>query len=1208
MSFLNEQSSTAGISYLANQLPGESVEQYITELYALVETCEYGNLTDDMLRDRIVVGIRNAAVSKRLQLDLDLSLEKAKRRVRQEEAVNDQQRLLKGDTSLPEALMVNGVAGKQRNSQRSHNYATAGRTTPRTPRGPFQDRKQICSRCGHNKHVGKEKCPAASATCHKCNKKGHYSAQCFSKTHNNPDKQATAHELSLDTAFLDVMTTNQETTWNMTVTLNTKPVEFKLDTGAAVTAISEEVFKTLPTVQLQKPSKILSGPTKQNLNVMGQFKATLEHKNAKSEQEVFVIQKLQNNLLGLPAITALNILCRIQATYAEDILSQFPEIFTGLGNLGQEYQIQIKPDAQPFALHTSRTVPLPLHDKVQELNHMERGGVISKVDDPTPWCAGMDVVPKKSGAIRICVDLKKLNESVLREVHPLPRVDETLALLAGATVFSKLDANSGFWQIPLAKESRLLTTFITLFGRYCFNKLPFGITSVPELFQKRMKMILEGLSGVVCQMDDILIFGSSQEEHNSRLLAVLQRLKERNVTLNREKCEFSKKSVKFLGHLIDGQGIRADPDKTSGLENIKVPSCVSDLRRFLGMANQLGKFSPRLAELSQPLRELLSPRKSWQWGPAQEQAFSKVKAELAHPTILTLYNPNANLKISADASSFGLGAVLLQESREGWKPVAYASRSMTETERRYAQIEKEALAVTWACDKFADYVIGKHFQIESDHKPLIPLLNSKHLDNLPPRILRFRLRMGRFNYTVFHVPGKLLEAADALSRAPSPSTASQLQEEVEWFVDTVTSMLPASKHRLQEFRIAQDKDSTCLQAKQWCTHGWPTKSPTANPEMIPFWQVRSSFTVCDNLLLHNQCVVIPTSLRKEILQKIHEGHQGIERCRARARCSVWWPGITKQIAVMIRQCHVCAQEAQQRKEPLIKSALPDYPWQIVGTDLFELKGTHYLLVVDNFSRYPEVIKLTSTTSVSTISVLKSIFSRHGIPEVLRSDNGPQYSAKEFSDFAKEYGFHHITSSPRYPQSNGMAERTVQTVKHLLKQSKDPNKALLSYRSTPLTWCNRSPAELCMGRHLRTWVPMADSKLIPQWSYLPEFKTSEAEFRTKQKDNFDKRHRTHDLPPIPDNTRVWIETDNGPTSGRVVSMAETPRSYIIETSTGQLLRNRHHVLVDPRTDVDTDAEPDMPESTERETSEPTDSHRIMTRSQTGTEIRPPSRFS
>ena len=166
--------------------------------------------------------------------------------------------------------------------------------------------------------------------------------------------------------------------------------------------------------------------------------------------------------------------------------------------------------------------------------------------------------------------------------------------------------------------------------------------------------------------------------------------------------------------------------------------------------------------------------------------------------------------------------------------------------------------------------------------------------------------MARFDYTVCHVPGKLLYTADTLS----PSTDTKLQEEVEWFVNTITSLLPASKHRLHEFKIAQDEDTMCAQAKKWCTQGWPTKCPIADGEMIPFWKVRSSFRVCDNLLLYNQYVVIPTSLRKEILQKIHEGHQGIDRCRARAKGSVWWPGITKQIAEMIHQCPKCAQEAQ----------------------------------------------------------------------------------------------------------------------------------------------------------------------------------------------------------------------------------------------------------------------------------------------------------
>ena len=212
---------------------------------------------------------------------------------------------------------------------------------------------------------------------------------------------------------------------------------------------------------------------------------------------------------------------------------------------------------------------------------MEALGVISKVKDPTPWCAGMVVVPKKTGAVRICVDLKPLNESVLREVHPIPRVDEALAQLTGATIFSKLDANSGFWQIPLSSESRPLTTFITPFGRYHFNKLPFGISSAPELFQRRMN--------------------KDEAEHDNRLMQVLQRLETVGVTLNREKCAFRQSSVKFLGHLIGQDGVRADPEKTSAIRDMETPQSVSDLRRFLGMVNQLGKFSQRISELTQPL-------------------------------------------------------------------------------------------------------------------------------------------------------------------------------------------------------------------------------------------------------------------------------------------------------------------------------------------------------------------------------------------------------------------------------------------------------------------------------------------------------------------------------------------------------------------------------------------------------------------------------
>ena len=255
-------------------------------------------------------------------------------------------------------------------------------------------------------------------------------------------------------------------------------------------------------------------------------------------------------------------------------------------------------------------------------------------------------------------------------------------------------------------------------GRYCFNKLPFGILSAPEHFQRRMSELLTSLQGVLCHMDDILVFGKDDAEHNQRLETVLRRVEEAGETLNPSKCEFNRRMLRFLGNVIDADGIRADPSKTEAIQEMQQPTTVAGVRRFLGMANQLGKFTPNLAELTQPLRELLGKSRAWTWGPAQSRAFKQVQGELMKPTVLALYDPAAPTKVSADASSHGLGAVLLQSIDGSWRPVAYASRSMSETKRRYAQIEKEALATTWACEKFANFLIGKHFLVETDHKPL----------------------------------------------------------------------------------------------------------------------------------------------------------------------------------------------------------------------------------------------------------------------------------------------------------------------------------------------------------------------------------------------------------------------------------------------------------------------------------------------------------
>ena len=1065
-----------------NQQDGETVEEYIMDLYKLAENCNYGNLKEEMIRDRLVVGISDRKLSERMQLDPELDLEKAKKMTRQREAIRDQTRALKrGDDQLTEEV---GACWKARRSLQKRHLFKKPIGSQQNDRGRLREGKH-CTRCGKDAHTTSEKCPARDAICHNCRKRGHYSKQCFNRT----DRTKSVSELGLEEQFqLDTVTHSPTGTgdnrWMTKILLQGKETTFKIDTGAEVTVISEETFRRLGKLSLKKAPKTLCGPTRQLLRVLGTFEGKLTHKDQTSEQQIYVVQGFKTNLLGLPAITALEIVTRIGAittdghTVEEAVHQQFPSLFRGLGNLGEEYIIRLKPEAKPHSLFTARRIPLPLREKVKnELDRMESTGVISKVEEPTPWCAGMVPILKRDGTVRICVDLKRLNENVLREVFPLPQVDEALAQLTGAKLFTKLDANSGFWQVPLAKESRLLTTFVTPFGRYCFNKLPFGISSAPEHFQKQMNRILTGLEGVICLMDDVLIFGSNKEEHNSRLTAALKQIQAAGATLNKRKCEFGCDNLLFLGHLINSDGIRADPAKTAAIKEMKPPTCISELRRFMGLVNQVGKFSRNLADLTHPLRMLLSTRNSWTWGKAQEEAFENVKKELLKPTTLALYDPKAKTKVSADASSYGLGAVLLQQQGDNWRPVAFASRSLTDTETRYAQIEKEALASTWSCEKFSSYLLGMRFEIETDHKPLIPLLGTKELDQLPPRVLRFRLRLSKFDYSITHVPGKLLYTADALSRDPLPHTEDDTSKEDECLIAAQVSCLPASKTKLEEYREKQHADPICSTVINYCLSSWPEKN-AVNESVKPYWNKQGELTVCDGLLLYGNRIVVPKSLQRQALTKLHDGHQGIQRTCSRARTAVWWPGIQHEIINLVKQCDECIKKATPRREPMISSQLPQYPWQRVATDLFVLKGTNYILVIDYFSRYLEVRKLSSTTTSSVIHALKMIFSQHGIPEEVVSDNGPQYTSQEFEEFTSTYDFHHTTSSPYFPRSNGMAERGVRTAKQLLKSAKDPYMALLSYHSTPLPWCKLSPAELLMGRCIRSNIPLFQEKLIP----------------------------------------------------------------------------------------------------------------------------------
>ncbi|UYV76763.1 K02A2.6-like [Cordylochernes scorpioides] len=505
------------------------------------------------------------------------------------------------------------------------------------------------------------------------------------------------------------------------------------------------------------------------------------------------------------------------------------------------------------------------------------------------------------------------------------------------------------------------------FIRYRFKRLPFGISSAPEVFQRKMSNLLESQSGVKCHMDDIVIWGATQEEHDERLRCVLKKLQDSGLTLNKEKCIFSVKEIKFLGHLITERGVLPDPNKVQAIREFPSPSSISEVRRFLGMVNFTGKFIPDLLTIFYPLNQLLVKRNDWRWDSAQEEAFEKVKKLLSTSPTLTLFDPNLPTTVSADASSYELGAVLLQKSEDGYqKAVAYASRTMSETEKRWAQIEKESQAIVWACERFQDYLMGNTFSIETDHKPLIPIFSTKNLDEMTPRIQRLRLRMMRYSYSIHHTPGKDIVVADALSRSPIKiSHEKDLENGICSFVQQITSCPPFKDKNMKEIWQYQNEERVCREIKDYCEKGWPTKNELS-AEAKAFWVLRYEMSFIEGLLMRNSRIYIPKSLRLKVLNSLHEGHLGIEKCRGSARSSVWWPRISQEIGELVRNCPNCIEERSNPQQPLIVSDFPNRPWEKVGIDHFYLKGKYYLLIAYYYSRFPELALLEDQTSSTRV--------------------------------------------------------------------------------------------------------------------------------------------------------------------------------------------------------------------------------------------------
>ena len=349
---------------------------------------------------------------------------------------------------------------------------------------------------------------------------------------------------------------------------------------------------------------------------------------------------------------------------------------------------------------------------------LEQLDIIEKVDGPTDWVSPVVIAPKKNGDIRICVDMRKANEAIKRERHITPTIDDIISILNGAQVFSKLDMNNGFHQLVLSKDSRNIMVFSTHACLRRYKRLNYGISASPAIFQNENRQALQGLDGCINISDDIIIFGKSQQEHDKSLEAVFERLRQKNLTLNRNKCFFSRSSIKFYGCIFSGNGISADQDQVDCIKNAPRPNSPSEVKSFLGMTGFISRFIPNYTTITEPLRRLTKQDEIWMWTDQQENSFQTLKDTLTSDTIMAYFDPSKETELWVDASPVGLAAILSQENKIVW----YASRALSPTEQRYSQTERECLAIVWGVEHFHLYLFGKSFTLISDHRSLTSIL------------------------------------------------------------------------------------------------------------------------------------------------------------------------------------------------------------------------------------------------------------------------------------------------------------------------------------------------------------------------------------------------------------------------------------------------------------------------------------------------------
>lgn len=647
----------------------------------------------------------------------------------------------------------------------------------------------------------------------------------------------------------------------------------------------------------------------------------------------------------------------------------------------------------------------------------------------SPYGSPVVLPVKKNGSYRFAIDYRRLNAITQRDGFPLPRIDDLLDRISGAKYFAIMDAKSGYHQVPMAQADVPKTAFVTSDGQYEWLVMPFGLCNAPATFQRMMTQILLGLAPKRCvfYIDDILVFGATWENFIENLDKVLNALTGAGIELNWTKCHFGYTEIEFLGHVVSQDGIRPSKTKSQDLQQYPTPEDKKSLQSFLGLAGYFSKFVPNYSSKVFCLRQLLRQKANWKWTQIHQHAFDTIKADLFHAPTLVHYKQECDHLLFTDASGVGLGAVLVQVENGIQSPIAYASRALSDAEKRYNTTEKEALAVVWAItEKFFVYLQGRRFTVKTDHANLCGELKLNKPSTA--RLSRMILRLQEYDFRLEYTKGNA-NIADGLSRIPEPVVA--MVKPTQGNSDCYTGV---EHQNLPKFRLEQEKDQNLRHLIQ-ILEKHPNERDFHERKRV------KSYHLLSEILCHNSRKVLPIHLRPDEMARVHRiSHPGVTRMIATLRTEFWWPTMNQDVRGFCRKCLQCQKQAQIPRKGITQAINTTTVFELCGVDIIgpisksSLDDHKYIVTaIDLHSRFAFAEAVSSQTISQVICFLKRIFCLFGSPKAILTDNARIFRSTEFKHFCQYHCIEHRFTPVGHPQTNGANERFNKTLLSQLRK-------------------------------------------------------------------------------------------------------------------------------------------------------------------------------